>query len=42
MAQINERLTVILQENKPLVISQAADPGSDRKITVELIATIGK
>jgi hypothetical protein len=42
IAQINERLTVILQENKPMVISQAADPGSDRKITVELRATIVK
>jgi hypothetical protein len=42
IAQINERLTVILQENKPMVISQAADPGSDRKITVELRASLVK
>jgi hypothetical protein len=42
MAQINERLAVILQEGKSLMISQAADPGSDRKITVELLATILK
>jgi hypothetical protein len=42
MSQINERLSVILQEGKPLMISQAADPGSDRKITVELLATILK
>jgi len=42
MASINERLTVILESGKPLVISQAADPASDRKITVELTATILK
>jgi hypothetical protein len=42
MSQINERLTVILQEGKPLLISQAADPSGDRKITVELRATIVK
>jgi hypothetical protein len=42
MSQINERLAVILQEGKPLIISQAADPGSDRKITVELRATVLK
>ncbi len=42
LSQLNERLTVILQENKPMLISQAADPGSDRKITVELRASIVK
>jgi hypothetical protein len=42
MASINERMTLILESGKPLVISQAADPASDRKITVELTATILK
>lgn len=42
MASINERLTLILESGKPLVISQAADPASDRKITVEITATILK
>jgi hypothetical protein len=42
MASINERLTLILESGKPLLISQAADPASDRKITVELTATILK
>jgi hypothetical protein len=42
MSQINERLTVILQEGKPLLISQGADPSGDRKITVELRATLVK
>ncbi len=39
---LNERLNVILQNGKPLTISQAADPISDRRITVEVKATIIK
>lgn len=38
----NERLSVILESGKPMIISQAADPTSDRKITVEITATILK
>jgi hypothetical protein len=38
----NERLSVILESGKPMVISQAADPTSDRRITVEITATILK
>lgn len=37
---LNQSVTVILQNGKPLVITQAADPLSDRKITVEVVATI--
>jgi hypothetical protein len=33
---------VVLEAAKPLVISQAADPASDRKISVEIRATIMK
>jgi hypothetical protein len=33
---------VILQNGKPLVVSQAADPTTDRKMTVEVKATILK
>ena len=40
MAALNERLGLILESGKPMVISQAADPTSDRKITVEITATI--
>lgn len=40
MASLNERLGLILESGKPMVISQAADPTSDRKITVEVTATI--
>jgi hypothetical protein len=42
MSQLNERLTLVLESGKPMVVSQAADPMSDRKITVEVTATILK
>jgi len=42
MASLHERLTVILESGKPTVISQEADPTSERKITVEVTATILK
>ena len=37
---LNQSLTVLLQNGKPLVVSQSADPNSDRKVTLELKATI--
>lgn len=37
---LNESVTVILTSGKPLVITQAADPVSDRKVTAEVTATI--
>jgi hypothetical protein len=42
MASFSERLGLILESGKPMMISQAADPTSDRKITVEVTATIIK
>lgn len=42
MAALNERLGLIFESGKPLIVSQAADPTSDRKITVEVTATILK
>ncbi len=42
MSPINEYLTVLLQSGKPIVVTQAADPSSDRKVTVEVTATILK
>jgi hypothetical protein len=39
---LHESLSVILQNGKPLVISHAADPVSDRKMTVEIKATVLK
>jgi hypothetical protein len=37
---LNESISVILQNGKPLTISQAADPISDRRMIVEVKATI--
>ena len=39
---LNESLSVILQSGKPMVVSQAADPFADRKIAVEVRASIVK
>ena len=41
-SNLNERISVIVEPGKPLTISQAADPASDRRISVELKATILK
>lgn len=41
-AGVNQSMTVVLQSGKPLTISQAADPVSDRKIIVEVKATVLK
>ena len=40
--ELNQSLTVVLQSGKPLLISQAADPSSDRRVTVEVKATVLK
>jgi hypothetical protein len=37
---LNESLSVILQSGKPMVVSQAADPVTDRKMTLEVRATV--
>jgi len=39
---INQSQTVILTSGKPLVVSQAADPVTDRKVIVEVKATVLK
>ena len=39
---INESLTIILEDGKSMVISQSADPATDRKVKVEAKATILK
>jgi hypothetical protein len=41
-ATISESMTVILDDGKPLVVSQSADPYSDRKVKIELKATFLK
>jgi len=37
---INESLTALLEDGKPLVVTQSADPISDRKVTVAVTATV--
>ena len=39
---VNQSLTVVLQSGKPLIVSQSADPVNDRKVIVEVKATILK
>jgi hypothetical protein len=39
---IQEQMQVILTDGKPLLVSQSADPRGDRKVTVEVTATIMK
>lgn len=39
---LNQSLTVILQSGKPMTISRAADPASNRRITVDVTATVLK
>lgn len=41
-SSLNEQMTVILDAGKPMVVSQAADPASDRKIMVEVRASLMK
>ena len=38
-SSLNEQISVVLQPGTPLVISQAADPSSDRRVLVEISAT---
>ena len=42
MLRIQENLSVNLEDGKALVVSQSADPVSDRQVTVEVRATILK
>ncbi len=41
-ANLIESLSVIVTDGKPLLVSQSADPKSDRKVTVEVTTTIVK
>jgi len=41
-AELKERIAVTLESGQPMVISRAADPGSNRRITVEVTATLMK
>jgi len=39
---IQESVTALLEDGKPLVVSQSADPSGDRKVRLEMKATIVK
>lgn len=39
---LNESLTVVVQDGKPMVVSQSADASSDRKVTATIKATVLK
>jgi hypothetical protein len=39
-SQVHERVGVLVASGQPIVISQASDPASNRRITVELKATV--
>jgi hypothetical protein len=41
-AQLHESLTVLLEDGKTLLVSQSADPATERRVTVELTATVQK
>jgi hypothetical protein len=41
-SSLNQRVSVVLMPGKPMVLSQAADPLSDRKISVEIRGEILK
>ncbi len=41
-AKVTENLSMVLDSGKPVVISQSADAASDRRVTVEVKATILK
>jgi len=41
-AHLTERLGLIVEAGKRMIISEASDPTSDRKIVVELLATVLK
>ncbi len=39
---LNERLSLLVESGRPLIVSQASDPTSERRISVELTATVLK
>lgn len=41
-AAIDELVTVLLEPGKPTLVSEASDPSTDRRVTVEVVATVLK
>jgi hypothetical protein len=42
LAHLNEMVMLMLQSGKPTLVSQSSDPAADRKVSVEVTATILK
>ena len=42
MTMLNQSISVVLTPGKPTVVSQSADPNTDRKVAVEVTATVLK
>ena len=42
LGMLSESLTVLLENAKPTIVTQSADPRTDRKVTVEVTATVLK
>jgi hypothetical protein len=39
---LHESVTVALMDGKPMILTESADPATDRKVTLEVTATILK
>jgi len=42
LAMFNESLSLVVPDGKPIVASQSSDPRSERKVAVEIVATVVK
>jgi hypothetical protein len=42
IAMYNETLNLVVSDGKPILASQSADPRSDRKVVIEITATVVK
>ena len=42
IAMYNETLNLVVSDGKPIIASQSADPRSDRKVVIEITATVVK
>ncbi len=42
LAQFSESLSAMVVDGKPIMLSQTVDPSGDRKVSVEVLATIQK
>ncbi len=40
--EIRENLSLVLDDGKSMVVAQSADPVGDRRVTVEVVASVTK